>query len=233
MPWSTLEVRWFLSGPLAGSGSAVEAWFRSRPRYGDHAAPAPLAWAPAPPAWRQDSYLLLPGADDMGIKGREGRLEIKGRVAGLGHRVFAPAVEGMCERWVKRTYAGAPVERRFRGLFCDGVANGVVTVEKRRLQRHLRLDRSGVVEVGLEDPRARGVDVELAQIRIAGSPGAQFGLHWSLAFEGFPGDQVSRIFEQVVGRFLEGCPALPFAAERSMSYPRWLLACARPGRNSG
>ena len=225
MPWSTLEVRWFLPGPLAESGSAVEVWFRSRPRYGGSDEPAPIAWDPAPPAWRQDRYLPVPGQDDMGLKWREGRLEIKGREAALGHHVFAPAIEGMCERWLKWSYAGAAIERRFGGLFRDGAAPGVVTVEKRRLQRHLRLGPSGaVVEVGPDDPRERGVNVELAQIRIAGSPGPHSELHWSLAFEAFPSDVASRAFTQVIARFLAGCPALPLAAERSMSYPRWLLA---------
>ena len=233
MPWSTLEVRWFLSGPLAESGAVLEAWFRHRPRYGSRDAPAPLAWAPAPPAWRQDHYLLLPGADDLGIKWREGRFEIKGRTAGLGHRVFAPAVEGVCERWVKWTYAGEPIERHFRDLLRDGAERGVVTVEKRRLQRHLRLDPSGAVEVGPLDPRERGVNIELTQVRLAGSPGAQSGPHWSLAFEGFPGEEVLPAFARVVGRFLEGCPALPLAPERSMSYPRWLLTLDQPARASG
>jgi len=229
VPWSTLEVRWFLPGPLAESGSTVEVWFRSRSRYGGSAEPAPIAWDPAPPAWRQDRYPVVPGHDDMGIKWRAGRLEIKGREAALGHHLFAPAIEGMCERWVKWSYAGEATERRFCGLFHDGAAHGVVTVEKRRLQRHLRLDPSGaVVEVGPDDPRERGINVELAQSRIAGSPGSPSGLHWSLAFEAFPSDRIYQSFMQVVARLLEGCPALPLAAERSMSYPRWLLAFDQP-----
>jgi hypothetical protein len=233
VPWSTLEARWFLSGPLAESGSAVEAWFRSRPRSGGSDELALIAWEPAPPAWRQDRYLLVPGHDDMGIKWREGRLEIKGREAALGHRVFAPEIEGVCERWLKWSYAGEAIERRFCGRFRDGAAHGVVTVEKRRLQRYLRLDPSGaVVEVGPDDPRERGVNVELAQIRIPGSPGSRSGLHWSLAFEAFPSDQIWQTFVQVVARFLEGCPARPLSAERSMSYPRWLLGFDQPAGDS-
>jgi hypothetical protein len=230
VPWSTLEVRWFLSGPSAESGPAVEAWFRSRPRYGG-GEPAPIAWVPAPPAWRQDRYLVVPGHDDMGIKWREGRLEIKGRAAALGHQGFAPGIEGWCEAWVKWSYAGEPIEQRFGGLFRGRIAHGVVTVEKRRLQRHLRLDASGVVEVGADDPRERGIDVELAEIRIAGSPRE---LHWSLAFEAFPGDaETSTRFAPAVGRFLEGCSALPLTTGRSMSYPRWLLEFDQSGASRG
>jgi hypothetical protein len=163
VPWSTLETRWFLSGLLAESGSAVEAWLRSRPHSGGSDEPALIAWEPASPVWRQDRYLLVPGHDDMGIKWRKGRLQIKGREAALGHRVFAPGIEGMCERWLKWSYVAEAIERRFCGLFRDGVAHGVVTVEKRRLQSRLCLDPSGaVVEVGPDDPRERGVNVELA-----------------------------------------------------------------------
>jgi hypothetical protein len=174
---------------------------------------------------------VVPGHDDMGIKWREGRLEIKGRAADLGDRTFAQAIEGRYEHWLKWTYAGAATERRFGGLFRDDVAHGVVTVEKRRLQCYLRLDPSGVVEVGLNDPRERGANIELAQIRIPGSSDQQ---HWSLAFEAFPADdQTSERFAPVVRRFLEGFPALPLTADRSMSYPRWLLSFDQTGASSG
>ena len=139
MPWSTLEVRWFFPGPLAETGAGVKSWFRSRPRYDRPDEPAPIAWDPAPPAWRQDRYLLIPDQDDMGIKWREGRLEIKAREAALDFTRFAPAIEGVCERWLKWSYAGEAVERRFSDVFHGRGAHGVVTVEKRRLQRHLRL----------------------------------------------------------------------------------------------
>jgi hypothetical protein len=224
VPWSTLEVRWFCPDPPAENGSALEAWFRSRPTYESGGKPAPLAWAPEPPAWRQDRYLVVPGHDDMGIKWREGRLEIKGREAALGHQVFAPGIEGRCERWLKWSYAGEAIARRFGSLFHDCAANAIVTVEKRRLQRHLRLDPSGVVlEVGLGEERERGIDVELAHVRLAGTSS---DLYWTLGFEAFPSDCLSERFAQVVRCFLEGCPALPLGADRSMSYPRWLLEFA-------
>jgi hypothetical protein len=219
---STLEVRWFVSGPVEETGRGVEAWFRTRPIDGDRGRRAPIEWTPAPPAWRRDRYLVIPGHDDMGIKWREGRLEIKGREAALGHRVLAPGIEGVCERWVKWSYAGASIERRFLELFRGGAAQGIVLVEKRRLQRCIRLDPGlGPIEVGRDAPRQRGINIELAQIRAGGSP---HEAHWSLAFEAFPGDpQMPEPFAQVVAGFLEGCPALRLAAERSMAYPRWLL----------
>ena len=226
MASSTLEVRWFFPGPLEESGSGIEVWFRARPRYGGSGEPAPITWDPAPPAWRQDRYLLVPGGDDMGIKWREGRLEIKGRASTFRPQVLAPGIGGLCERWLKWSYAGDAIEQCFRDRFGNGIAHGVVVVEKRRLQRCLTLDSVGpVAEVRLDERRERGVNIELAEIRV---PGAPHQLHWSLAFEAFPSDQVSEFFAQVVAGFLAGCPALPLSADRSMSYPRWLLAFDRP-----
>ena len=224
MALSTLEARWFLPGPLEETGPGVEAWFRTRP-IDAGGGPAQVAWDPAPPAWRQDRYLVLPGEDDMGIKWREGRLEIKGREAALGYVAFAPAIAGLCERWIKWSYAGEAIERRCRALFHGGATPGIVVVEKRRLQRLLALDAAGAAtEIRGREPRARGVNVELAQVRLAG-PRA----YWSLAFEAFPGDAgMAAPFSRIVARFLEGCPARPLVAEQSMAYPRWLLELDPP-----
>ena len=161
----------------------------------------------------------------MGIKWREGRLEIKGRASASRAQILAPGIAGVCERWLKWSYASEAIERRFSGLFENGIAPGVITVEKRRLQRCLELDPAGDVhEVRLNDRRERGVNVELAAIRI---PGRRSRLHWSLAFEAFPSDRVSELFAQTVVGFLAGCPALPLSPDRSMSYPCWLLASDR------
>jgi hypothetical protein len=184
-----------------------------------------MRWDPAPPAWRQDRYLLVPGNDDMGIKWREGRLEIKGRTSAGGPRVIAPGIAGVCDHWLKWSYAGEPVEQRFSDLFGNDTAPGVVMLEKRRLQRHLDIDPEGAVtEVGIQDRRERGINVELAQIRL---PGPSSDLHWTLAFEAFPSDQVFEWFAPVVASFLADCPALPLSAHRSMSYPCWLLGFDR------
>lgn len=221
MALSTIEVRWFFDGALEDTGRGVAAWFEA----GAHARrgqPAPMAWAPRSPAWRQDRYLLIPGHDDMGIKWREGRLEIKGREADLGPRVFAAAIEGRCERWLKWSYAGDRVAARIHPLLRgEGDAAEIILVEKRRLQRLLRVDNQGeTMAVAPDEPRRRGVDVELARISLP----ARGEEHWSLAFEAFPGDRdMAAALVPIVARFLEDCPTLPLAADRSMGYPRWLL----------
>jgi hypothetical protein len=57
-----------------------------------------------PPVWtgrrddHPDLYLLIPGSDDMGIKWREGELQVKGRVSACGAQVFCGRHQGVVER---------------------------------------------------------------------------------------------------------------------------------------
>jgi hypothetical protein len=214
--YSTFEVRWFFAGPAE---AGVEDWFRGRLLDGSGHG-SPITWQPEPPAWRRDRYLRIPAAADMGIKWREGRLEIKGREATLGCHIFGPEIEGVVERWLKWSFGGELIERRYSALFADGA--GVITVDKRRLQRHVRVEPSGrAVEVGPSHDRERGVDVELTDVHVAGSSAEA---HWSMAFEAFPADPPMTIhLSSFVSCFLQECPVLPLVAARSMSYPQWLM----------
>ena len=228
MALSTFEARWFFPGSLEETGPGVEAWFRTAPGGGG---PAPLAWDPAPPAWRQDHYLVVPGHDDMGIKWREGRLEIKGREAALGHTAFAPG---------SRACASAGSSGRTRAPRSSDVSSDCSRAAPRKGSSW---SRSGACNA------TSGSTLVLARSRSAEMPPASAASisssprsgcldrgsnrHWSLAFEAFPGDQqMAEPFAQVVAGFLDGCPALPLAAERSMAYPRWLLDLDRPAATS-
>jgi hypothetical protein len=223
LPLCTQEVRWFFDGALARTGPGVKAWFRRREPLGVEGRTGQLGWLPSSPAWRDDRYLLVPGANDMGIKWREGQLQLKGRTAMPAPRRFAERIEGVVEGWVKWSYAGKSVAQRFAPHFATqaGPARGVVLVEKRRIQRTIRLDPAGAaVEVPAGEPCERALSIELVRIRLAGRE-----YHWSIGVEATPGDAVMEdLFNAVVARFLEGCPALPLSLAQSMSYPACLAA---------
>lgn len=223
LPLCTQEVRWFFEGPLAKTGAGVKAWFRRRPPFGAEGRLGPLGWVPSSPAWRNDRYRLVPGASEMGIKWREGQLQIKGRTAVSGSRHFAEGIDGVVERWVKWSYAGKAVAQRFGSGFLAETdpARGVVLVEKRRIQRTIRLDPAGAaVEVPAGEPCERALSIELVRIRLAGREH-----HWSIGVEATPSDAAMEdAFNAAVAGFLEGCPALPLSLAQSMSYPAWLAA---------
>jgi hypothetical protein len=193
----TCEMRWVLDGALPDE---VERWFHRDGR-------------PAPPAWREDRYLILPGAADMGIKERQGRLEIKGRLAKLGSHAIAPEIEGAAERWCKWSYdaAGAPP---FGGL----QGQEAVVVGKARAQRHFLLEPGGrAQEVAQRDLTRRGFSLEVTRIRLRAHD------HWSLGVEAAPDD--ATLLGDLLGALavvLQGFP-LPLPRACSRSYPRWLL----------
>src|SRR5438093_13146168 len=93
---TTAEVRWFFEGQVPDE---IEQWFcRSN-----------LALKAAP---REDHYLLFPAVLGLGLKLREGRLEVKTLIKTLGVRSFTADVAGTVQVWKKEAY-GEPAVTEF------------------------------------------------------------------------------------------------------------------------
>ncbi|HEX5078947.1 MAG TPA: hypothetical protein VFV80_07310 [Geminicoccaceae bacterium] len=197
MPLITCEMRWFHQGALPAE---VTRWF-------DRGGP------PSTPLWREDRYLVLPGVVDMGIKERDGRLEIKGRLARLGAHAIAPGIDGAAERWCKWSYGGANGER-FRGCL---QGHHVTVVGKERLQRHFLLQPGGEAQgTAQRDLRRRGFSLELTRVRLANDD------HWSLGIEAAPDDDALLAdLLRAIPDLLDGFPT-PLPRSRSTSYAEWL-----------
>ena len=217
VPFASHEARWFFDGAVA-QHPVLKKWFETF-------APIEMRGDLGPPAWtgrlggKPDVYLLLPGADDMGIKWREGNFQIKGRAASLGVHSFCGRFQGFVERWVRWSYAGMP--EAYRNLFLDGKANGLVTVSvgKTRALRKISLNtyNGSALEV---DPKSfidRGINFELTDLEAAGKP------YCTLAFEAYPDDSgIHAAFTRVVETLLGGLTGVELNAGNSMSYPGWL-----------
>jgi hypothetical protein len=198
MPLVTCEIRWLLEGPLPGKALR---WFENDPQ-------------PIAPPPREDRYLVLPGVTDMGIKRREGRIEIKGRIAVLGCHLIAPGIEGSAERWCKWTYDAASIA----GGWFEG--RDAIVVGKSRMQKHYLLEPGGLAQPSAKrDLPRRGFSLELTRIRLPSSSGE----HWSLGIEAAPDDPplLPDLLEALRG-VLQSFP-IPLPRKRSRSYPRWLL----------
>lgn len=215
--FTSIEVRWFFDGP-ADARPALRRWFET-------AEPLPKRAGTRIPEWRSrlddlpDVYLLLPGAQDMGIKWREGLLQIKGLVESAGHNDFGNGHSGAVERWIKWSYAGMPAA--YRQLFTDASLPGVrhVAVRKTRALRLLQVDspEHAVAEVAANSMLEHGIAVELTDLEVSGSK------FCSLGFEAFPDEPaLAEVFDASVSRFLSGLAEPTLDAERSLSYPAFL-----------
>lgn len=165
-----------------------------------------------------DVYLLVPDGNDMGIKWREGLLQFKGRVAAGDVTDFAGHA-GRIERWVKWSYPGLP--RPWSALFSaayNETGRRTIAVHKERRLRLVRVDDDGgALEIETGEIVARGVVVELTDIRLADRDCC------SVAFEAFPDDAVTaRAFDAIVAAFLGELAAPQLTLADCASYPAWL-----------
>lgn len=175
----TLEVRWFRPGPVPGP---VAAWFGA-------------LGEPVAEEARTDHY-LAPSSDALGVKLREGRLEMKRR-DGTGGPVAAGPARATAEAWTKWSFALAEPVGALDGSW--------LAVAKRRRQRALEL-------------AAGRCALELSEVTVCGAG------WWSVCLEAEADTPAARrtALAAAAARWLavDGAPAL--AAADARGYPAWL-----------
>ncbi|HZC68071.1 MAG TPA: hypothetical protein VE201_05575 [Nitrospirales bacterium] len=208
---TTAEVRWFFEGPIPDE---IEQWFcRSN-----------LALNAGP---REDHYLLFPAALGLGLKLREGRLEIKLLVESLGVRTFTADVAGTVQVWKKEAY-GEPAVKEFERLRTSA-PHLWIAVRKERTLRKFSLDGTTIVEVPADKLFLRdGCNAELTKVTVDGSA------YWSFNFEAYGNlTKVEDHLQQVVVHILKderrlrlfktSAPSTDaFSDQHSYSYSEWL-----------
>lgn len=195
----TAEIRWFRPGEVPAS---VADWF-DRLTGNDQARRA-----------RVDLYVRASCCPDLGIKLRDGRLEMKqriatGAIAGIGRSA------GVIERWRKVAFDAAP------GLAATEHPLGGLRF------RHVAKDRwIGWLEPGERAPRTIPVDashetacqVELATVRLDGTP------WWTVGFEWACGDSDrSEALARLAGTVMDAAAAPRLEGRFCAGYPAWLM----------
>jgi hypothetical protein len=215
------EVRWFFTG-------SVDAYpnFKS---WVEEFCPFEREDPVASPQWRgrlgdkPDVYFMIPDQIDMGIKWREGKLEIKGLQSSLGTQLFQGGHTGKVERWMKWSYAGQVIANTFLPWINSVAQPGPrkVGIFKRRCLRKVRMDpHSGESrEVSTTRLVDRGANLEVTDLTVGS------GCYCSIGFEAFPDDsEMHAAFSRLVNRFLEGLQGVKLTTANSMSYPEWLAS---------
>lgn len=189
----TWEVRWFLDG--AAPARVVERFAGERGQ-------------------RRDTYLIIPNANELGIKLREGRLEVKGRLRSESERAFAPAARGQFELWSKWSYDA-------EGWQTASIPQ--VQVGKTRYERHYVACSDGTFERRTQNAAEEAsVHVEVAQLRVGSRSFWSFGLEY-LAKDGELPVQLPGLVTDVVSEL-----QLELPAAECVSYPGWLVRLQRP-----
>jgi len=195
---ATHEVRWF------GSGAAPEAvrdWFAAAPE-------------PVVPPSRVDHYLHLPDDDSLGVKLREGRIEVKQRQGEKKTAAFHARVTGATAGWHKWSF---PLVEGMPALAeIAETPTAWLAVHKSRRLRSYAMNADGDIHlVSPQDPPPQGCDWELAAVRL----GEQ--LWWSVCFEAY-GPNPEVILHRITAHLLATYPPPPLTLDQSWSYPAWL-----------
>jgi hypothetical protein len=198
------EARWFYGGAIP---QQVLQWFRE-----EHG-------SLKEPADRVDHYLHLPDEDSLGIKLREGRLEIKQRHRRYGTVEFHERAAGLVEHWRKWSFQLAQGSDR---LPPDMIADPpwIAVSKRRRLYRYRITRNREVVPVETVEYPEQGCDLELTSVKAEGRD------WWTWGFEAF-GEETALQGNLVLVAaqiFDTHGPPIVLGASHSHSYPAWLAA---------
>lgn len=199
--YPTTEVRWFQAGEIP---NRARDWFKN--------CPGPVTKQ----LTRIDYYLPLSFTNDIGVKVREGQLEIKILREELGVGRWHERLAGHLQCWQKWGFnfeaANDPFGRSGQPY------SDWLPVQKSRSLRRYRLDEVGrVIPIATEVVTPGSCGLELTRIQSLGR------FWWSLAFETFGIGKDSRTsLESIAAQLFDiGEPPALVEAD-SMSYPGWL-----------
>jgi hypothetical protein len=164
--YHSAEIRWFL--PHQGQWDTLLAWFTRQGQLNIVEETIPYIRQPdAAPFVKQersrtDEYLLLPNCETVGVKHRQGRLEVKALVA--GPRPFAQdGVAGRVDQWVKWSFK--PAESIASALESELLLSGIWRqVEKQRYTQKCAAVAGGVTAVSPDAWPDAGCNIELTLV---------------------------------------------------------------------
>ena len=199
----TAEVRWFLKGEVP---SNIWEWFYA----GGH--------EPEEQPPRADYYLRNIEGDSLGVKLREGRIEIKQRIGQNAVTRFGKHAEGHVARWRKWSFALAEASGVVAEL--SGSSSRWMGVWKeRQLHTYRVTDDQSVENVSGFEGMDRACAWEIAKVKVDGVEGAW----WSVGFEAFGSEgELWDTLMAVVNRSFLLANAPSFRVEDSCGYPSWL-----------
>jgi hypothetical protein len=197
---TTAEVRWFYQGKIPVE---VAEWFAN--------SAGPIDYQPP----RVDDYLLIPDANSVNVKLREGRIEIKQRYGAAVRHRFAGGSAGNIEFWRKWGFDVA--QGSSNGDF-EETADTWLAVRKGRMARTYALQAEGGV-TPLTDLREieHGCSLELTEIEAGGEH------WWSLCFEGLGlADRLMETLVTVADQVLATSNTFRLDNHDSCGYAAWL-----------
>jgi hypothetical protein len=212
MPNESWELRWFFPGEIP---QTVESWLEDldEVRYIIHENS------------REDKHLLpINACRSIGIKLREGRMQVKWLKQIEPFMLPAKKIQGSAENWLKWTWINEEGQKDADlSIIAEHPEGPGMKIEKNRKLRVYGASSSGLKggsEYTLRHLVTRqdgilGCLIELTSLRVRGE------YCWSIAFETFGSDD-SNLLKLMATRFLSGYAGPQLTRDNSYGYPKWL-----------
>ena len=130
---------------------------------------------------RTDVYLYLPGRMDVGIKRREGRLEVKYRIGPPWPKRIAPGLDGFQETWVKYGFELESAIPELSGSPAD--VSTWYEISKFRKALVVHRSKIGLEFRPLQYMKDTDVQLEYTRLQVLGQTWFTFGLEWPAGVE--------------------------------------------------
>ena len=205
-PYRTSEVHWFISGatPLA-----VTDWF-VQVLHGDWANSVLI---------REDIYLLVPGRDDVGLKFRRDKIQLKLRGACRPFSVLEGRVAGVEADWERHSWVYHKSENDLVQAFSGRTGEGrrVIVSKKRRQKAYALAPDGGSHPLAIGEKVEAPILIEVTEIAFTGFSGWSLGLEVVGPETAAPGRLI-----QATATLLRDFPALPLKRCDSFDYPGFI-----------
>lgn len=223
--YNSAEIRWFLP-PTEDWGTVLD-WFLDK---GTAKANQTVNSSPdflrvfdniKKEQLRTDEYLVIPHCNTVGVKQRQGKLEVKAQIGEI-ENYQDETVSGKIDYWSKWSFQ--PSETNSSLLEKDLQLSGEwLKINKIRYLLKLSHSDNGVRAVTPDVWPEKGCQVELTQVWVEGSD----EIWTSIGFEAF-GDtflNMGSILKDSILFFISKryLPIFKLSLENSLSYPTWLL----------
>jgi len=163
---------------------------------------------------RTDYYLLVHGCDNIGIKIRNSRLEIKRRRDVQPYGISKLNISGNIERWERWGWNDKIVYNEIEQLIDKDDKNTWMEVDKKRWQKKFNVRDNDLITVHSQELYS-DFAMEITELKLNGKS------WWTVGFDSFT-EQDRSFFD----RLIETCPILQFKIdfkkEWSFGYPRWI-----------
>ena len=196
---TTAEIRWFIPG--RGFGKVLE-WLRAKEGL----------YQEEPP--RTDLYLKFPGGHDLGVKLRQGRIELKKKLIHHG-QYDREGISGKIESWIKWSIVGEEGLSPGNDIFGD--ATHWLPIQKTRYLKKHAISGDKLSPFPREGFPEKGIAIELSVLEALGQDWWTFGLECF----GNTGE-VHPDLTKHLHHLTEGFPVGILSAEQSMGYPEWI-----------